>query len=444
LYAENAWTTTPDTTSGYIIVGDYDKIFFAMGVQSAIIGYSIPSDMCFLGRNFASGSPAQGTVTLCNSSGVLSRRDQAISTITFSTTTATVTTVNAHRLKVGDYIKIQGATGGDAATYNITTTVVSVTSATVFTYTMGGTPSGNATFTGFSTSTLTDASQNWTVNAWANYIVYYAAANPVAATGSLISVGMEISSNTATTLTLKTATTLPVNGTGRYVICERAGYGASTSGIATGAGQTTTAIADSSQTWATNIFTGKRVKKTAGAGQSDIEGIVSSNTSTVLTITVAGTLPVAASTSYTVYDEVTRGLATCMKWGFGTSDANMKGKFIFSAKGSAALGFDRFNITTNRWEPMSITPQIETLTTGAQYAYDGGDRLYLNVSATTQRIYYLDVVENTLEAAGQYPYTAGTAIVGNKMEIFTTVDGLKWLWINRPSNLESFKALLFT
>lgn len=307
---------------------------------------------------------------------------------------------------------------------------------------MLGTPGANASFTGHSTTTLTDASKNWTVNGWADYICYWSAANPVVGTGSLISVGMEIASNTATTLTFKTASTLPVNGTGRYVIAERAALGATDSGIATGAGQSTTVIADSTKNWAVNVHTGKYVKKTAGAGQADIEGIVSSNTANTLTITVAGTLPVAASTSYTILDEPVRGLGMNLLSGFNTSNPLTKGKYLYSPRGGATYGWDRYNINTNHWEIMSITPQIETLTTGSNFAYDGGDRIYFTINAT-QKIYYLDLVTNWLHGAGQYPYLAPTAVIGNRMEIIETADGLKYLWINRASNIECFKQLLF-
>jgi hypothetical protein len=104
--------------------------------------------------------------------------------------------------------------------------------------------------------------------------------------------------------------------------------------------------------------------------------------------------------------------------------------------------FDRLDITTDKWELMSITPQIETLTTGSQYAYDGGDRFYFEKDAT-QRCYYVDMITNTVNGAGQYPYAAGTAVIGNRMEIFKTPDGLKYLLINRPSQAEMFRQLLF-
>ena len=444
LFTGTPWDITPDATSGYVIIGNHDKIYMTFGGQSAMLGHTIDADMAANGRVFDFGGAKQGSVTLCNSSGVASRRGQAINTLTRSGTTATCTTVNSHRLKVGDYIKIQGATGGDAGTYNITTQVVSVTSNLIFTYTMGGTPGANATFTGHSTTTLTDATKNWGTNIWANYICYWSTANPVAGTGSMLTVGMEIASNTATTLTFKTASTLPVNGTSRYVIAERPAHGSGTleSGIATGGGQSTTVIADSSKSWAVNIYTGRRVKKLGGAGQADVEGIISSNTATTLTITVAGTLPVANSTSYAILDEPVRGLSSNLLWAHNPSRQDKKGMYLYSARGGAVHGWDRFNITTNRWEIMSISPQIETLTTGSNYAYDGADRIYFTKD-NTQRIYYIDLDTNWLQGAGQYPYLAPTAVIGNRMEIIETADGLRYLWINRASAVECYKQLMF-
>ena len=76
------------------------------------------------------------------------------------------------------------------------------------------------------------------------------------------------------------------------------------------------------------------------------------------------------------------------------------------------------------------------------FAYDGVDRLYFTKEAT-QRVYYLDLVTQQIHGAGIYPYVPGTATVGNRFEIFTTADGLKFLWLNRHSNLECFRSLLF-
>jgi hypothetical protein len=76
------------------------------------------------------------------------------------------------------------------------------------------------------------------------------------------------------------------------------------------------------------------------------------------------------------------------------------------------------------------------------YAYDGANRIYFTKDVT-QRCYYLDVNTQWIHGAGVVPYTAGTAGIGNKMEIFTTVDGLKYMWINRQQQQEHFRQLLF-
>ena len=65
---------------------------------------------------------------------------QTISSITYSTTTATMTTAVAHGLATGNSITVSGATPSE---YN-GTFIVTVTGATTLTYTMTGTPAGNA------------------------------------------------------------------------------------------------------------------------------------------------------------------------------------------------------------------------------------------------------------------------------------------------------------
>jgi hypothetical protein len=72
--------------------------------------------------------------------------DKAISTITFSGATATVTTAAAHGYTGTPTVNIRGATGVDATLYN-GDFVISSPSGTTFQYTMTGTPTANATGT---------------------------------------------------------------------------------------------------------------------------------------------------------------------------------------------------------------------------------------------------------------------------------------------------------
>jgi hypothetical protein len=72
--------------------------------------------------------------------------DKAITSITFSSTTATVTTAAAHGYTNGQTVNIRGATGADAARYNGDFAIAGASGST-FTYTMTGTPAANATGT---------------------------------------------------------------------------------------------------------------------------------------------------------------------------------------------------------------------------------------------------------------------------------------------------------
>jgi len=67
-----------------------------------------------------------------------------ISTITFSGTTATVTTLEPHDLVASYHATISGCTGTNASLYNVTNIAITYISTTSFSYTMSGTPTANA------------------------------------------------------------------------------------------------------------------------------------------------------------------------------------------------------------------------------------------------------------------------------------------------------------
>lgn len=70
----------------------------------------------------------------------------AVSSITRSGNVATATVISTANLLNGLSVAISGATGGDASLYNITAPIT-IVSATTFSYTMSGTPTGSATGT---------------------------------------------------------------------------------------------------------------------------------------------------------------------------------------------------------------------------------------------------------------------------------------------------------
>lgn len=195
--------------------------------------------------------------------------------------------------------------------------------------------------------------------------------------------------------------------------------------------------------WSTNQWLGRRMRLTSGTTINNIEAIITANTHNTLTFLSIGTVPVHGTNGYAILQQpVVRGAGTALLWNFGTTNADTAGKYLYQARGGNLPGFDRLNLNTDKWEFMTATPAYETLNTGAMYAYDGVDRIYFTVQVT-QRVYYIDLENNAIHPAGMYPYLPGTAIVGNRMEIFETEDGLRYLWLNRHSNMECFRQLLF-
>ena len=425
------WATQPDATSVYAVVPNADQMQFMIAGSAAVHCYAIDDDMVYHGRWNDSGAARISAASFG------SMKPHALASISKSGTTATATTVNSIGFPAGATVTITGATGADAATYNITATAT-ITGPNTFTYTMGATPASNAVLGTLSTTTLVDSTKTWTVNQWAGYLCHMANTSGAAPVGQT----MLVVSNTANTLTFSAAVTTPANGVTRYVMTPNTIPGAIAAGTATGAGQTTGALADTSQAWVVNQFAGRRVRYTGGAGESQ-EATISSNSTTVLTLSIAvTTASVAGSTTYAILGQPVRGVGIELRHMFGTSDVANRGKYLAVSRGGAAFGFDRLNLTTDLFEMLATSPQSETLTTGSMFAYDGGDRLYFTKDVT-QRMYYLDIVTSQIHGAGIYPYIAGTAIIGNRFEIFTTQDGSKFLWLNRHSNLECFRGLLF-
>ena len=196
--------------------------------------------------------------------------------------------------------------------------------------------------------------------------------------------------------------------------------------------------------WVPGQWINRRLRVTSGSmGANVLEGIVSANTYNTLTIGTITQVPATGSYGYAIMQQpVIRGLGTSILWNFGASNPNTIGKYLYQPRGGNLAGWDRINLSTDKWEFLMPTPSFEPLNTGAMYAYDGTDRIYFTVQVT-QRVYYLDIESNVIHPAGMYPYAAGAAIVGNRMEIFETVDGLRYLWLNRHSNMECFRQLLW-
>jgi hypothetical protein len=428
LTVQNAWSVTPDTTSVFAIQGNPDALYLVSGGNAAILMHNMDSQVATFGRQIDWGIArgASATTTI--------HQPVAIASATWAANVATITTAHPHQFRVGDSVTVAGITTTTAL--NITATITAVASATTFTYAVTG--SGSPTVPAQSTTTLVDATKNWATNEHAGRLVYMNTAAITAASGTAAGQVVRILSNTANTLTFAATVTAPTNGISRYSIARGDAIGALDFGVATGT-QSTTTIQDTTKTWAVNIWAGRRVRVLTSGGP--IEAIIASNTSNTLTVSTI-TLPVTLVTQYVILEGNAKGVGTAANWAFGTSLSAYRGRYMWITRGGGAYGFERLDLTTDRISVVNTAPLSETLTTGSMTAYDGGDRIYFHKDAT-QRVMSLDVVTGKINGATMYPYAAPTAIIGNRMEVFTTKDGLKYIWLNRASFAECYRCLAF-
>lgn len=273
-------------------------------------------------------------------------------------------------------------------------------------------------------STLVDSAKGWYVNQWLGYRVRILAGTGV---GSEVA----ISGNDATTLTLTSPGFTP-DTTTKYVIMDT--FGTVTGNVAT------TTLGDTTKNWTVNQWAGKRVVITSGTGQRQ-ESTIASNTATVLTFAAVTTAPDTTST-YSILSLAPRSTGTQLNWAFGTSTIP-KGRYIISQRGGATNTLDIFDIVTNTWNiTYYMGPQSETFTTGTITAYDGKDTLYIQKDATG-RIFAVNVNNMAVCGALQLTDLHGAALLGNRMEVITTPDGLVYLYIMQHSGTKMWRALIF-
>jgi hypothetical protein len=252
-----------------------------------------------------------------------------------------------------------------------------------------------------------------------------------------------------TTITLSAAA--PGNVNGWYVSGTGIGAGAQ---IVSGQGTTSLTVSVphtgavsgtiSCQAWNQSLV-GRRLKVQSGATGLNQELIIVAVTATTGTLSFASAVsPLANVGVYSLLSQQVKGPGSMIAWVSGNTPTATKGRYLWSTRGGggATIGWEKLDLNTDRVTQVYAIPNSESLTTGSMYAYDGADRIYFTKDLT-QRVYYIDVNTQWIHGAGVYPYIAPTTGIGNKMEVFTTVDGLKYLWINRQQAQEHFRQLLF-
>jgi hypothetical protein len=343
-------------------------------------------------------------------------------------------------------VQIRKITSNTATTLNWTGTITAATNSTSryvlidekafangqsFTASTLGSRSGIAT--SGTSSSLTDTTKVWPINGWIDTRPTGASNTArkikiIAGTGTGTEIA--ITSNTANTLNFASQA-FTVDNTTVYQIMEN--FGQATAGSAT-------SLTDTTQNWALNAYVGKRVRLVAGVGVTT-EATITANTQTSLTF-AAISFTVDTTTSYTILEPTQRGSGCSMIVPRNSTNESLNNNYIYMFRGGATGELGRYNITKEIFEPITFFPFTETLTTGTSYAYNGGDRIYIQKDATG-RCYYYDLVLNDMVNSSTTPYSQGTASIGNRMEIITTEDNLKYLYVIRNGGQEFWRTLLF-
>jgi hypothetical protein len=477
--------------------------FFVTGVNSS--GGVTSLQLAASGSGYANGSSA---TTGGSGSGL---------TITLTIgTTALVTTATNHDFKTGDQVTIAGC--ATDTSFNTLWTIAGVGSLTTFSLSAPSSTASPTAANSLSTTLIVDATKNWTTNEHTGKLVFAWGAG----TSPTLLGARRITSNTATTITVTGAMTLPTNGISRYVICEPHALGAmqtyrtpaqQPTGWATSA--TSTTLVDSTKAWANNQWQACRVRIVCGTGLGN-EAAITSNDATTLTVAswgvatpdatskyeimdsygivttgtlntptnsasklvvnqtvgkrlkiIAGTLvgTEAAITAnaattitaavgtpdttsyYAIYEPQVRSTGTeRFDWLCGLSDSAKRGRYIISAISSTTVGtisFDLYDIPSNTWiNNIFVSPGGGVGGSGTMYAYDNADSYFFTIS-TTGRISELKLTNMTVEAAGITPYVHSSALARSGMQVVTTEDGLKYIYIQRHTGFDFWRTLKF-
>lgn len=281
--------------------------------------------------------------------------------------------------------------------------------------------------TGGSTTTLIDTTKNWFVNQWAGYKFKILS-------GTGFDMGeITVTSNTATTLTYATQTFSP-DTTTKYLLMD-------TFGAATGTFSATT-FADSTKNWTVNQWAGKKVIITSGTG-ARVEATIASNTANVLTVSTI-TVP-DATTTYTILGMPSLSTGIELMHLFNTTVG--KSRYLFVFRGGASNIAHKYDIGSEFWDfTYFIAPQTETLTTGSEYAYDGGDRIYFSPGVATgivQYVFYLNLTDGIVYGLGSVPNTQLAPAIGNRMEIVDAPSNIAYLYHIRNSGCEMYRCQIF-
>lgn len=333
----------------------------------------------------------------------------------------------------------------------------------------------NGTASAGSTTTLTDSTKAWTVDAYKNHWVLI-----VDGTGEGQMV--KIISNTATVLTFAALAT-GLDATSVYQISGS--KPAFASGLATAGGGST--LTNGAKSWTANQWTNYQIRIISGTGVGQTRTIAS-NTGTVITTSAAWSVnpdatsvyviegnedyiyllgnnavtmyrySISANTWTTMAPTVARGaapgLGMAVDWVSETGNSDwanesdiQDGRYIYSMRGGAGALIDRFDIAggtagAGAWTAITYIG-TETFTTGSS-AFGSGRYLYIKKDAT-HRFFRFDYVGNMMEPFNTNLYTDGAALLGNRMWVknLDPTENVKWLYSLMNTGTVIHRIMLF-
>lgn len=284
-----------------------------------------------------------------------------------------------------------------------------------------------------SSSGIFDSTKNWPANYWSNTFPTGASNTQrrvKIVAGTEVGLEANIISNTSNTLTLSAPRSFSLDNTSVYEIADA--YGLATSG-------SSTQLVDTTQNWGTNALIGKTIRFTSGTSHGNT-GTITSNTQT--TVNFSATTAPDTTTTYAVLAPMPRSTGINLFNITKSTKSVLNGRYFYAIRGGGFPEIARWNLATQYWEQLTTFPFTESFTTGSMYAYDDKDRIYITRDATGRVMYY-NIVTNEVIPSGFIPYGMSTAVIGNRMDIIETVDGLQYLYIPRHSGQEYWRSLIY-
>lgn len=257
----------------------------------------------------------------------------------------------------------------------------------------------SGTSTGSNTSaTINNTGKTWTVNQWAN--AYQVRITAGTGAGQI----RNISSNTATALTVSVAWGTIPDATSVYVIegCD-----------------------DYLYLMGNNAVTMYRYQ-------------ISTNTWTTLSPGVArGAAPAAGLSGHWIWGN------TDSTWRNESSILNGRRIYSFRAGGGAVL--DYYDIPSNAWtNTITWSPNTTVFGAGTKYSIISGRYIWIQKDATN-RWYRFDTAKNELDPGGQFLYPQGAAVTGDTCFDVSYTDGatsLTWIYMVLNTSQVMLRMLL--